>query len=340
VSRWIRAWLVDRKQRVTINGKHSSWQKVLSGVPQGSVLGPVLFLIFINDLDKATTARQVVKKFADDTKLGQIIETVEDAVELQGSLDRLCKWAETWGMAFNVTKCHVMHIGKNNVKHTYNMSGKVLGITEEERDIGVTVTNNLKPSRQCQKAAQTAFTVLSQILRSFHYRDRHMFVNLYVQYVRPHLEFAVAAWSPWTQADINCLEKVQIKAVKAISGLKGQSYEERLAELKLPSLRERRREIDMLQTYRIVNGIDTEDSGQWFGRADTRRPTRNTVGKDNLVKKRGQHEFRNNFFSLRVTEEWNGLPDIVKEASTVQAFKRQYRRHQEGIVAPSTGGQR
>ena len=235
VLEWIRQWLKDRRQRVTVNGKLSSWQKVLSGVPQGSVLGPVLFLIFINDLDSAVTERQIIRKFADDTKLGQIIDSEADRAELQGCLDRLCKWARDWGMAFNVAKCHVMHIGRQNPGHTYNMDGVVLEVTREERDIGVTVTNDLKPSRQCQKAAQTAYAVLGQILRAFHFRDRHMFVNLYLQYVRPHLEFAVAAWAPWSQADIACLEKVQAKAVRAVSGLKGHSYEERLSELGLVS---------------------------------------------------------------------------------------------------------
>jgi len=274
---------------VTVNGKLSSWQKVLSGVPQGSVLGPVLFLIFINDLDSAVTERQIIRKFADDTKLGQIIDSEADIAELQGCLDRLCKWARDWGMAFNVAKCHVMHIGRQNPGHTYNMDGVVLEVTREERDIGVTVTNDLKPSRQCQKAAQTAYAVLGQILRAFHFRDRHMFVNLYLQYVRPHLEFAVAAWAPWSQADIACLEKVQAKAVRAVSGLKGHSYEERLSELGLVSLQARRREIDMALTYRIVNDSDSEYKEQWFSQTATRRPTRNNCGRDNIVRKRRQH---------------------------------------------------
>ena len=332
IKNWIASWLKDRKQRVTVDGKKSGWQKVLSGVPQGSVLGPVLFLIFINDLDNAATENQVVRKFADDTKVSQVIEGPDDAEELQGTLDRLCQWATDWGMAFNVAKCHVMHVGQNNPRHKYHMQGEALKTTEEERDIGVTVTVNLKPSRQCQKAAQTAHTVLAQILRAFHYRDRHVYISLYKQYVRPHLEFAVAAWSPWTKADIECLEKVQMKAARAVSGLRGRSYEERTAELKLPSLQERRRQADMAQTYKIMA---SEDSDQWITRADTRRTTRNTCGLNNIVPMRNNHEYRNNFFSQRVVEEWNSLPDVVKESRTVQMFKRRYWRHTEGTLAPA-----
>ena len=108
--------------------------------------------------------------------------------------------------------------------------------------------------------------MLAQITRSFHFRDRHVFLNLYQQYVRPHLEFAVAAWSPWNQADIDGLEAVQRRAVRAISGLRGATYKEKLAELGLPSLQARRMEIDMVQTYKIVNKVDTDDSDQWFDR--------------------------------------------------------------------------
>ena len=166
---WISAWLKDRTQRVVLNGEFSSWMDVLSGVPQGSVLGPLLFLIFINDLDLAVEKIDMIKKFADDTKVGQIIINTKDKEKLQDMLTELCRWAETWGMAFNTKKCKVMHIGPKNPRHKYEMNGEELMVTEEERDIGVTVTSNLKPMAQCSKAARTAQSVLGQISRAFHY---------------------------------------------------------------------------------------------------------------------------------------------------------------------------
>ena len=133
----------------------------------------------------------------------------------------------------------------------------------------MTVSCNLKPGHQCRKAAQTASMVLGQITRSFHYRDRKVYLNLYKQYVRPHLEFFVTAWAPWTVEDTETLEKVQKRAVKAaVSGLRSQTYEERLVELRLPSLSERRREMDMVQTYKMVNW---EKGEQIFERANVRR---------------------------------------------------------------------
>jgi hypothetical protein len=112
-------------------------------MPQGSVLGPVLFNIFINDLDDEATVRQILKKFADDTKVGQIIEGQNDSAELQATLDRLCQWAARWGMAFNVQKCHVRHVGRINPCTGYTMNGEKLEATDNERDIGVIITNNL-----------------------------------------------------------------------------------------------------------------------------------------------------------------------------------------------------
>ena len=260
------------------------------------------------------------------------IQKAEDAEELQASLDRMCAWTENWGMAFNIEKCHVMHIGLHNPKLNYHMNGKSLSKTENERDIGVMVSNNLKPAQQCRKAAQAASAVLGQITRAFHYRDRHVFLSLYQQYVRRHLEFAVAAWAPWTRTDIDCLENVQRRAVRAISGLKGASYEEKLKEIGLPSLEDRRKEIDLVQAYKTVNCDEKGDCELGFVRADNRRPTRNGAGRDKLLVKRANHEYRRNYFSLRVIDDWNELPDTVKEARNVSAFKRLYRRHRDAMV--------
>ena len=112
---WIRAWLTDRMQRVVLNGCSSTWKEVLSGVPQGSVLGPLLFLVFINDLDETTGMVSLLKKFADDTKLGQPAGTQQERERLQEALSNLCEWADKWCMSFNVSKCRVMHLGRGNV---------------------------------------------------------------------------------------------------------------------------------------------------------------------------------------------------------------------------------
>jgi len=325
---WIRNWLTGRRQRVVLNRKCSDWSEVLSGVPQGSVLGPILFLIFINDLNEATDLIEIMKKFADHTKLGHTVNCEAERDVLQSALDKLIDWAEKWGMQFNVKKCKVMHIGHSNRKFEYTMNGEKLEVTEEEKDIGVCMTSNLKPSQQCKKAARMAQTVLSQLSRAFHYRDRHIFLRLYMQYVRPHLEYAVVAWSPWYEADKECLEKVQRRAVNMVSGLRAGSYEEKLKELGITTLEERRNHLDMLQTYKIMNGKDNVSRKTWFDMAsDGQRATRQAADPLNIRPKAARLEIRRNFFSQRVVEKWNSVPAKVKSAESVMSFKNGYKNH-------------
>jgi ribonuclease P/MRP protein subunit RPP40 len=145
---------------VVLIGKFSSWEDVLSGVPQGSVLGPLLFLIFINDMDDTVEHLvSILLKFADDTKLGKKVMTERERQELQEALDRLCEWASMWGMQFNVSKCKVMHMGHTNPKFSYSMNGHELEETEEERDIGVVISSNRSPvlssSKDCPRCSWT-----------------------------------------------------------------------------------------------------------------------------------------------------------------------------------------
>ena len=243
VFHWISAWLRGRQQRVVLNGEMSLWAAVLSGVPQGSVLGPLLLLIFINDLDMSGTEAEIILKFADDTKIAQRIRNDEDRRSLQAALEGLTNWANLWGMSFNVQKCKVMHVGHANPGHDYHMSDINLASTKEERDLGVIMSTNLKPCPQCAKAARTAQMVLGQLGRAFYFRDKYVFVRLYKTNVHPNLEFAGQAWSV---ADKDILENVQRRAVRMVSGLKSAEYKERLKELDITNLEEKRHQADMM----------------------------------------------------------------------------------------------
>ena len=204
------------------------------------------------------------------------------------------------------------------------MEGIELTTTSSERDIGVKVSNNLKPSKQCQEAAARANSVLGQITRAFHYRDKKTFLSLYIQYVRPHLEFAVPAWSPWSTADVQTLEKVQQRAIKMISGLQGKTYEQRLSELGILSLEARRLQFDLIQTFKIVRGFDAVNSEIWFQQVgeNPARITRHLSDPLNIVKVTSRSEIRRNFFSQRVADHWNRLPPETKRAKNVAVFKK------------------
>jgi hypothetical protein len=325
--------LTDRKQRVVLNGKESTWEAVLSGVPQGSVLGPLLFLIFINDLDLAVSLQELLLKFADDTKLAGIVKDEADRMRLQAALDNLLQWSEKWGMRFNVQKCKVMHLGRSNINGEYSIAGSKLAVTSEEKDLGVLITDNLKPAAQCAKAAKTAQFVLGQITRAFRYRDRNVFMQLYKQYVRPHLEFAVQAWSPWQQADKDVLERVQRRAVAMVSGLQSQVYEDRLKELKMTTLEERRHQADMLQMFKLRSGAGQLDEAGWFGPPTAAAArTRNYADPLNVRPNHGRLEVRRNAFSVRAGEQWNNVPAGIKRARTAAGFKRAYARYRDEMI--------
>jgi hypothetical protein len=156
------------------------------------------------------------------------------------------------------------------------------------------------------------------------YRDRITFLKLYTQFIRCHLEFAIPAWTPRTATDIEILEKVQRRAVNLISGLKGGKYEEKLVELGILSLEKRRIRNDLIQTYKILSGIDQVDSSIWFRTVglNAQRLTRTTAYCKNLIPNRSRTDMRHNFFSNRVVNSWNGLPTEVKEARTLNSFKK------------------
>lgn len=223
---WIREWLNGRKQRVVINGKASKWIEVDSGVPQGSILGPSLFIIFINGIDEGILSD--ILKFADDTKLFGKVGSSESREKLQEDLRVLCEWSMKWQMKFNTDKCKVMHIGAQNLEAEYFMEGNKLEKVSEEKDLGVMISRNFKVSKQCIKAAKTGNQILGLIKRTITCRKKEVVIRLYKSLVRPNLEYCVQAWRPNLMKDIMLLEKVQRRATKMIDECKGKSYEERL----------------------------------------------------------------------------------------------------------------
>lgn len=333
VLNWTKSWLTDRRQKVTLNGEKSEWEPVKSGVPQGSVLGPVAFTIFINDLDTAVGQHAKIFKFADDTKITRKVSSEEDQADMQNTINNLTSWAENWGMSFNKTKCKIMHIGRNNPKFDYSMDGHILEKVTEERDIGVIISSDLKPIKHCEAAASKAKIVLGQMSRSFHFRDRHVFKRLYTTYVRPHLEFAVPVWSPATVTEINVLENVQQRAIQMISGLNSSTYEGKLKELGLDTLEERRKRFDMIQVYRVLHKKDRVTETTWFRRTANQhnRTTRQAADMLNLYKSPCTSEMRRNFFSQRVIDQWNNLPIEIRNSASVNQFKN-------GLKAMSNAG--
>jgi len=194
----IKEWLSDRKQRVCISGRCSNWISLTSGVPQGSVLGPLLFLIFINDLDSNLLSSLL--KFADDTKVFTRVNDEQDREQLQADLDCLTEWSEKWQMPFNASKCRVICIWVGPIITSSNILGPkgnyTLQVTNEERDLGIIMSSNLNPAKQCQQAYAKASRALGMIHRTISFKTPSVLLRLYKSLVRPHLECCISAWSP------------------------------------------------------------------------------------------------------------------------------------------------
>ena len=319
---WVENWLTNRKQRVVINGEASDWLHVTSGVPQGSVLGPLLFLIYINDIDFGVSSK--ISKFADDTKLGGKALTIGDCETIQKDLDNLNNWSEKWLLKFNKDKCKVMHVGYNNLKHNYKLQGRNLIRVEEEKDLGVIVKSDLKNGSQCMAASRKANTILGFIARNFDCKTPEVITRLYTSLVRPHLEYAVQFWSPCYQKDQNKLEGVQRRATKLVPGFRGLQYEERLKRLDMFSLKDRRIRGDLIETFKILKNIDSLNYDHFF-ELSSQLLTRN-----NGLKLKGQRfntDLKKNYFNIRVVDFWNKLPASVVQANTIATFKERLDKH-------------
>ena len=316
ITDWIEQWLTDRRQRVVVDGEVSNWKSVLSGVPQGSVLGPILFLIYINDLDESITSN--VLKFADDTKLFRKVNTDGDKQHLQNDLDRLVKWSEKWQMLFNFGKCKCLHTGHGNLNVNYKMGATVLGTTVKEKDLGVTISADMKVSQQCGIAASKGNQILGLIRRNITYKGKKLIIPLYKAIVRPHLEYCIQAWRPYRKKDIDTLERIQRRATKMIPELRDLSYEERLKECGLTTLETRRLRGDQIEVFKILNGYENIDRNMFFS---LKKDSRTRGHEVKLVKDQCRLDIRKHSFSQRTINEWNKLSTDCVTASSVNMFK-------------------
>ena len=319
---WIRAFLLDRKQRVCIQGSFSGWTNVESGIPQGSVLGPLLFIIFINELpSKASNAE--IFLFADDMKVYNGIGSESDCENLQKDVDSVCSWAAQSTLKFHPEKCKHLRLSlRDHPEHCYTLgdTGSIINQTDQEKDIGVIFDTKLTFNGHIAAKINKANSILGIISRTFEYKSQDILILLYKALVRPHLEFANQVWSPYLKKHISAIENVQRRLTRMVPGMKDLSYQERLIKLKLPSLAYRRLRGDAIEAFKIIRGYYDNEVTSGLFRFVEDSVTRGHKYK--LFKSRSRLDLRKNSFFLRVVDVWNSLPESVVEAPSIQSFER------------------
>ena len=320
VLNWIRAFLNNRRQRVVVNGAASDWTDVISGIPQGSVLGPLLFVIYINDLVDIISNESCIYLYADDTKLYRHIRCDRDRLLLQQDLNDIVEWINKYLLKLNVNKCKVVSYGKNVTNYVYNIDSVALENLVMFKDLGVIFDSSLKFSVHITDKIKKANNMLLLINRNFKHLSPDAFLGLYKSLVRSHLEYAVQAWCPYRKGDIEMLERVQMRATKMIHGLRGKSYTQRLMFLKLPTLKYRRFRGDMITLFKILctNVTGNENVAPPLNLSNVSHTRGNRF---KLVKSHVKYDLCKNMFTNRIVDVWNGLPDDVVSAPTLGSFK-------------------
>ena len=327
ILQWISSFLSGRKQFVSINGQESETVNVTSGVPQGSVLGPTLFIYFINDLPSISTEK--TKIFADDTKSYTEIHSINDAQKLQTCINLLVDWSEKWLLRFNSSKCKILHLGKNNPKYEYYIYNdgvkSVLEETTSEKDLGVLVDNNLDFKGHVNETVKKSRQVSGLIMSTIENKTKDIMVLLFKALVRPKLEYANSVWCPYNKFIIKHIEQVQRHYTKRITGTKGMTYYERLVYLKLPSLEYRRVRGDLIETYKIKTGLYDPITTSTLFDLPYNKNTRNNSSK--IFKKRAKQKPYQKFFTNRIVNLWNSLPKFVVQAKNLNDFKNKIDSH-------------
>jgi len=320
---WIQAFLTRRSQQVVLEGAHSSPADVLSGVPQGTVLGPLLFLAFINDLPDVVRSSST-RLFADDSLLFREVCNVQDQALLQADLDRLAEWENTWQMSFNASKCNTIRFSPSRryplLNSQYSLHGQILETVSSGKYLGVTMQDDLSWSRHMDSVAARANRTVGFLRRNFRDCSTKVRSATYTSMARPTLEYASSVWDPHKQKDIQLLEKVQRRAARYACN----NYHDRspgavtrlLQQLQWDSLEQRRHHNRLSALYKIQNGLVDLQLTRFCQPSDSR-----TRGANRLRQEFVSHPALRHSFFPRTISEWNRLPITTTSASSLEAFR-------------------
>ena len=321
---WLHSFLTDREQVVAVDGALSKTSSVMSGVPQGSVLGPLLFLIHISDINNYVKYSSVAS-FADDTRVLKEVSSKDDADLLQADLAALYLWAEQNNMSFNNTKFeHLNYSTNRSISNIFNYTahdGTDIDTKDHVKDLGVTISNDGNFKTHITNTAKKARSQAGWILRTFRTRDTLPMLTLYKSLVVPLLEYCCQLWSPWKDGEKQSLEAVQRSFTSKISEVRHLNYWERLKTLNLYSLERRRERYAILYIYKILIGSTTNNlninfyTHQRLGRlchVDRVHPRATTRVKT----------LKENAFTTKAPRLFNALPKHLRDTSTETSLEK------------------
>ena len=315
---WIESFLSNRTQRVVVEGAQSKPAPVTSGVPQGSVLGPLLFLVYINDQPSQVLSQ--TRLFADDCLLYRTINNADDTIALQKDLDALQHWEQQWQMHFNPDKCEVIRITNKRkiVNANYTIHGQELGFTEKAKYLGVTIDTKLSWNHHINSVKTKANNTLAFLRRNLADCPKNIRKQSYLTLVRPQLEYASTVWDNSNKTQQTSIEAVQRRAARYITKdfRRTSSVSSMLQQLELESLRNRRLKARAIMIYRIVKGlVDITTTPLVPAGTSTRGHSMRFLQPGCNLK-----SYQDSFFPASITI-WNTLPSDIVKAETLEQFK-------------------
>ena len=330
---WITNFLTKRKQRderVVVDGDHSQWVQVRSGVPQGTVLCPLLFLVYINDLPDNISSE--VCLFADDCVLYRPILNNSDVSGLQADLDTLTSWQNTWQMKFNAKKCFVLKLShsRSTTSHTYKLGQSTSEETHSHAYLGVHITKNLKWDDQINHSVSKAKRVLNLVRRNLHSCTctTELKSTAYKTLVRPHLEYSCTVWDPipHTKELTQKIEMVQHRTARFVCRdyKRKSSVTKMLAQLDWDTLKLRRQAARLTLLYKVTSDQVAIPASKFL--TSVAHPTRRNNSKAFQGPTAKKDCYKNSFFP-RTISEWNLLPELLVNSSTHINFKQEVTNH-------------
>ena len=326
-----------RRQQVVLNGKASQWHEVTASIIQGSCLGPTLAKCFSNTSHEGRSLedadKPLLSKFADDEKRCRVVMNKEQGDRMQADINHMVSWVQKMNVELNKEKVHLLHIGRTNSRRKYTLGegGPEIEAVEQEKDLGVLISSDLKPDKMVKKQAQKAHVKLSQFNSTFTYRGK-TWMKLYNTYVKPSMMYSCEAWKPATRESLEKLEAVQRRAVRMAGGQGNKSYREACREAGLNTVEEQLDEADMVRVFRIMNGNDNIDKTIFWTMEEARQGAGRRRFKVKEIRRNiaGQRkEARKRSFASRVQDPWNSLKDSVKLAKNPKSFRKAYREEKQ-----------